>query len=135
MHKLIISVRDNETYVGGIVHNSHYFNYLECARNTALRENGIDFFLLASERGIKFAQVQAEQKYKIPLKANDRFYVTTKILRESSIQFRFVQDIYRLPDEKICLEASTIGVLVNEKGIPIRPPSDILNLLSNMGVK
>ena len=135
MHKLIISVRDNETYVGGIVHNSHYFNYLESARNTALRENGIDFFLLASERGIKFAQVQAEQKYKIPLKANDRFYVTTQILRESSIQFRFIQEIYRLPDKKICFEASTIGVLVNEKGIPIRPPADILNLLSNMGVK
>ena len=59
MHKLIISVRDNETYVGGIVHNSHYFNYLECARNTALRENGIDFFLLASEELAEVGSVAA----------------------------------------------------------------------------
>lgn len=134
MHKLELTVRDNEVYLGGIVHNSQYFNYLEHARNTCLRENGIDFLELATNRGIKFTQVSSEQKYKAPLMANDRFFVTTEISKASSIQFLFKQCIYKLPEEKLCLEANTIGVLTNENGYPIRVPKDIDESLSKMGV-
>jgi len=134
MHKLDLVVRDSETYVGGIVHNSNYFNYLEHARNTCLREIGIDFIQMATERGIKFTQVQSEQKYKLPLKANDAFYVTTIVERSSSIQFNFIQNIYKSAGDVLSLEARTIGVLINEKGVPIRPPKDILESLEQIGV-
>jgi len=129
-----MAVRDNEIYQGGVVHNANYFNYLEHGRNSMLREMGIDFFVLASERGIKFTQTQSEQRYKYPLKANDRFYVTTVMEKASAIQYRFVQEIRRA-DDQLCLEASTLGVLTNEKGQPMRPPADILVILSQMGVE
>ena len=134
MHRLELIVRDNEIYIGGIVHNSVYFNYLEHARNTYLRENGIDFLELATQRGIKFTQVSSEQKYKYPLKANDRFVVTTEIEKASAIQFLFKQQIIKLPEEKLSVEANTTGVLTNENGYPIRVPEDIEAMMIKMGV-
>ncbi|MBU2514651.1 acyl-CoA thioesterase [bacterium] len=135
MHRIELIVRDSEVYVGGIVHNSVYFNYLEHARNSYLRENKIDFMELATKRGVKFAQVSSEQQYKYPLMANDRFYITTKIEKATSIQFLFKQKIIRLPDEKLILAANTIGVLTNENGYPIRVPKDIEAILTEMGIK
>ena len=135
MHRIELIVRDNEVYVGGVVHNSVYFNYLEHARNSYLRENNIDFMELATTKGIKFTQVSSEQMYRFPLVANDRFYVTTEIEKATSIQFLFKQKIFILPDEKLSLEASTIGVLTNEGGYPIRVPKDIEAILEKMGVK
>ena len=135
MHRIEMTVRDSETYVGGIVHNSNYFNYLEHGRNAMLREAGIDFFQLASEQGIKFTQTQSEQFYKYPLKANDTFYVITVMEKASAIQYRFVQEIRRQEGDQICLEASTLGVLTNEKGQPIRPPKEVLERLALMGVQ
>ncbi len=135
MHRIELIVRDNEVYVGGVVHNSVYFNYLEHARNSYLRENNIDFTELATRRGIKFTQVSSEQRYKFPLASNDRFYVTTEIEKATSIQFLFRQTIIKLPDEKLVLEANTIGVLTNENGYPIRVPGDIEVIMEQMGVK
>jgi len=135
VHRIELIVRDSEVYVGGIVHNSVYFNYLEHARNSYLRENKIDFMELATKRGVKFAQVSSEQQYKYPLMANDRFYITTKIEKATSIQFLFKQKIIRLPDEKLILAANTIGVLTNENGYPIRVPKDIEAILTEMGIK
>ncbi|MCP4501479.1 MAG: acyl-CoA thioesterase [Deltaproteobacteria bacterium] len=125
MHREDFKVRDSEIYMGGVVHNAQYLNYLEHARNTHLRENGIDFFDLVTT-GIKFAQVSSQQEYKYPLQAKDDFYVTTKVFQKSPIQFLFEQHIYLEKEDRLVMNATTVGVLINGKGQPIRPPQDLL---------
>ncbi len=134
MHKVDFVVRDHEVYTSGVVHNSIYLCYLEHARNTYLRENGIDFADLSRESNIKFTQVSSKQKYIYPLKANDNFYVTTSIIRISPIQFQFIQKIYLDHNDKLCIEAETIGVLINGKGYPIKAPEVVTSKLEKMGV-
>ncbi len=134
MHKVNFVVRDNEVYATGVVHNSIYLNYLEHARNTYLRENGIDFAALLNEKNIRFTQVRSSQKFMFPLKANDSFYVTTLIQKLSPVQFQFDQNIYLDDKDRLCLKAETVGVLISGKGYPIKVPQFIVSKLEGMGV-
>jgi acyl-CoA thioester hydrolase len=120
LFKLEFEVRDYECDVQGIVNNAVYQNYLEHARHIFLKQNGVDFIAL-SKRGVDLVVVRAEIDYLHPLRYDDRFYVTVRIERASRIRFAFLQDIYRLPDDKSILKARIIGTALNEGRRPSLP--------------
>ena len=118
--KLEFSVRDYECDLAAMVNNASYLNYIAHARHEFLKSKDIEFAQLA-DQGIYLIVLRVELDYLYSLRSGDPFYVGTNIERISLLRFGFLQDIYRLPDEKLVLKAKVIGTAVNENGKPMLP--------------
>lgn len=112
-------VRDYECDLQGVVNNANYQHYLEHARHEFLISKGISFVDLHNE-GTDLIVTRVEIDYKSPLRSRDKFIVRLKIEREGNARLVFVQDIYRLPDEKHVVHAKVTGV-ATKKGRPVSP--------------
>ena len=117
---LEMSVRDYECDLQGIVNNAVYQHYLEHTRHEYLKSIGIDFKDF-TDRGINLVVVRVELDYKFPLTSGDQFTVRLNFVRESKVKFAFLQNIYRLADEKLILQGKVIGVALNGRGRPFVP--------------
>lgn len=115
-----MAVRDYECDIQGVVNNGVYLNYLEHVRHEYLKQIGIDFTDYA-QQGINLMVVRAELDYRFPLESGDKFIVGLNLVRESRVKFAFQQDIHRLPDNKLILNARIIGTAVNAHGRPEIP--------------
>lgn len=102
--RLEFKVRDYECDLQGIVNNSVYQNYLEHARHEFLLSVGLDFAALF-QQGIAAVVARADLRYKTPLRSGDRFEVCLRV-EVQGLKYIFYQDIYRLSDEKMCLQAT-----------------------------
>ncbi|MFA6401218.1 MAG: acyl-CoA thioesterase [Salinivirgaceae bacterium] len=112
--ELKFKVRDYECDLQGVVNNSVYQNYLEHTRHEFLNTIGLDFAELF-RRGTMAVVARADIQYKTPLKSGDEFICRLNAKKEG-IKYLFYQDIYRLPDEKVCIKAIiTTVTLVNGK--------------------
>lgn len=101
-YQLEFKVRDYECDLQGIVNNSVYQNYLEHARHEFLLSIGLDFADLF-KRGIVAVVARVDLSYKTSLKSGDRFVVKLRVEQEG-VKYLFYQDIYRLPDQQLCLK-------------------------------
>src|ERR1051326_2090434 len=115
--KYNFEVRDYECDIEGIVNNAVYFNYLEHARHAFLKHKGFDFAEL-TRTGIRLVVIRIEADYLFPLQSGDKFYVTTQMQRISKLRFAFLQNIYRLSDDKPILKAKVIGTSLNAQSQP-----------------
>ena len=101
--ELELNVRDYECDMAGIVNNSVYLNYLEHARHEFIKAMGLDFQGLY-KAGVFVVVVHADLSYKMPLRSGDTFTVKLRI-EHTGIRYIFNQDIYRFPDNKLCMKA------------------------------
>jgi acyl-CoA thioester hydrolase len=115
-----LEVRDYECDLQGIVNNAHYQHYLEHARHKFLKEHGVDFAEVTA-RGILLIVTRIEIDYKFPLRSGDRFRVSLRLERISRIRFAFIQEIVRLGEEKLVVQAKVFTAAMNEKGRPMLP--------------
>lgn len=119
-HEIELKVRDYECDLQAVVNNAVYLNYLEHARHEFLLERGVNFAATTLAE-VKLVVVRAELDYKQSLASGDRFVVRSRTQRLSRLRFQFLQDIYRLPDEKLMLSARITGTSVNARGRPFEP--------------
>jgi len=124
--RLEFSVRDYECDLQGVVNNANYQHYLEHARHEYLISKGINFVKL-HEEGTDLIVTRVEIDYKYPLRSLDKFIVKLHIEREGNVRLVFVQDIYRLPDDKLIVKARVTGV-ATKNGRPVHP-GNIITLL------
>jgi acyl-CoA thioester hydrolase len=122
-------VRDYECDLQGVVNNANYQHYLEHARHEFLISKGISFVKL-HEEGIDLIVTKVEIDYKYPLRSRDKFSVSVDIKREGNVRLVFIQEIYRLPDNKHIAHAKVTGV-GTKKGRPVSPG----NLVSRLGLE
>ncbi len=127
--QLEFQVRDYECDMQGHVNNSVYLNYLEHCRHEFIKELGLDFSELV-RRGISLVIIRAEVDYKYSLQSGDRFVVGVILERVSPLRYRFVQDVFLLPENKLVLKARVIGTGVNSSGRP-HLPEEISKALGN----
>jgi acyl-CoA thioester hydrolase len=119
--KYFIEVRDYEIDMHQIVHHSVYAKYLELCRNSFVRSVGIDVHKY-HEMGYDLVIVHLGQNFKLPLRPNDKFYVTAKISREGALKVIFNQEIRRASDDALILDAKVISLCLNLKtGRPCMP--------------
>jgi acyl-CoA thioester hydrolase len=116
-YEVIMEVRDYECDMADGVNNSVYFNYLEHGRLTALKSGGVVFAELARQK-IGLVTIRIEIDYIHSLVSGDSFIVKTRIQRISRLRFEFIQEINRLPDNKLILKATSIGTAVDGNGRP-----------------
>ena len=100
--ELEFQVRDYECDMAGIVNNSVYLNYLEHARHEFIKTIGLDFKELLNA-GIFTVVARADLSYKTPLRSGDTFTIKIRV-EHLGVKYIFYQDIYRLPDKKLCLK-------------------------------
>jgi acyl-CoA thioester hydrolase len=113
-------VRDYECDLQGIVNNANYQHYLEHARHLFLKANGIDFAEVTA-RGVLLIVIRIEIDYKHPLRSGDRFRVDLRLERLSRIRFAFLQEIVRMPDGKLAVQARVTTAAMNSAGRPMLP--------------
>jgi acyl-CoA thioester hydrolase len=123
---LEFDVRDYECDLQGVVNNANYQHYLEHARHKFLISKGISFVQLHDE-GLDLIVTRVEIDYKYPLRSRDKFIVRLDIQREGNARLVFIQDIFRLPDEKHIVHAKVTGV-ATRKGRPV-PPGNLIEML------
>lgn len=128
IHSTEFIVRDYECDIQGVVNNANYQHYLEHARHELLISKEVDFSKL-HEEGIDLVVTRVEIDYKSPLKSRDRFVIRTGLVREGNVRLVFIQDIFRLPDEKPVVRARVTGV-ATKKGRPVSPG----DLVSRLGL-
>ncbi len=119
-------VRDYECDLQGVVNNANYQHYLEHARHEFLITKGINFVDLHNE-GIDLILTRVEIDYKYPLRSRDRFIVKIDIEREGNARLVFIQEISRIPDNKLIVKARVTGV-ATRNGRPV-PPGKIVEQL------
>ena len=104
-----------------------YQIFLEHARHEYLQRLGINFAILAKQK-VNLVVIRAELDYKFPLRSGDHFWIGLNLERVSKIRFKFWQDLYRYPDDKLILKSIIIGTSLNEKGRPqlFREVDDLL---------
>ncbi len=118
---LDFEVRDYECDFQGIVNNAVYQHYLEHTRHEFLKQNGVNVTSMA-RKGTNLVVIRAEIDYLYPLRSGDKFFVGLNLERFSRLRFSFLQDIYRLPDNRPIVEAKIIGTSVSETGKPFLSP-------------
>ncbi len=107
-------VRDYECDLQGIVNNANYQHYLEHARHEFLQKYKVSFADLHN-RGIDAVVARINLAYKTPLRSGDAF-VCKLYVKKEGIKYVFYQDIFRVPDMKVCLKGVVETVcLVNGK--------------------
>lgn len=119
-HEIEFAVRDYECDLQGVVNNAVYQNYLEHARHEFLRSRDIDFAEVTAS-GINLVVVRAELDYRKSLVSGDCFCVRSLLRQASRLRFEFHQDIFRLPDETLMLNARITGTSLNRQGRPFIP--------------
>jgi acyl-CoA thioester hydrolase len=129
LYTLEFIVRDYECDLQGVVNNANYQHYLEHARHEFLISKGISFVQL-HEEGIDLIVTKAEIDYKYPLRSRDKFIVSVKIQREGNARLVFIQDIFRVPDNKLIVHGKVTGV-ATKKGRPVPPGK----LVEQLGLK
>ena len=124
-------VRDYECDMAGIVNNSVYLNYLEHARHEFVKAIGLDFKGLF-DAGVIVVVSHADLSYKTPLRSGDSFLIKLRI-EHSGVRYIFFQDIYRLPDNKLCLKGViTTTSLINGR---LATTDAIVNAIENVVAK
>lgn len=112
IYELEMKVRDYECDLQGIVNNANYQHYIEHTRHEFLLSTGVSFAQL-HEQGIDTVVARLEMAFKTPLKSGDSF-VSKLAVKKDRFKYMFYQNIYRLPDMKLCLKAEVTTVaLIN----------------------
>ena len=98
-----MEVRDYECDIEGIVNNANYLHYLEHTRHLFLKSRNLSFAEM-HRKGVDAVVARMNLQYKVPLICDDEFVSRLSVSKEG-IRYVFRQDIYRLPDEKLCVKA------------------------------
>ena len=108
--ELTMKVRDYECDLQGIVNNANYQHYIEHTRHEFLLTRGVSFADLHA-RGIDAVVARLQMAFKTPLRSGDSF-VSRLAVRKEGLRIVFVQDIYRLPDDKPVIRSTVETVCV-----------------------
>ncbi len=110
MFKLRMTVRDYECDVEGIVNNANYLHYMEHTRHRFMLTKGVSFIELHN-RGIDTVVARINVQYKTPMTSDTEFESCLNVVKDG-LKYVFKQDIYRLPDYKLCVRAQVEAVTV-----------------------
>ena len=107
-----MKVRDYECDLQCVVNNANYQHYMEHARHEFLETAGVNFGEL-HKQGIDAMVAHVEIDYKVSLTSGDRFVVKLNIHREGA-KLVFLEDIYRLSDNKLCVKGRVESICVQD---------------------
>lgn len=112
-HTLQFRVRYPEVDAMGFVHHSRYFQYFEMGRVELLRAQGHSYADL-ERRGVFFAVVKVECRYRAPARYDEELTLVTRVVRQTSVRIDHVYELKR--GEVLLAEASTTIACLDRDG-------------------
>ena len=107
-----------ETDMMSIVHHSNYIRFFEEARCDFMEQIGCNVKKL-EDKGVSIAVVDAYAKYIIPLKFDDKVYITTKLTKMSAAKMEFEYEIRFADTDVLATVGKTSHCCVNRSNKPM----------------
>jgi acyl-CoA thioester hydrolase len=123
-----IRVYYEDTDCGNVVYYANYLRYMERSRTEYLRERGIDLCAYQA-KGLLFAVVEANVKYRRPAKYNDLLEVESRVTETTSVSITFETLIDNQSRERL-VEGLVKLVCISAEGKARRIPAEILAVVS-----
>lgn len=126
-----VRVYYDSTDAGGVVYHSKYLDFCERARTEFLRSKNIIQSKLFEEAGIGFVVKNASLEFKKPAKLDDLLKIETKVLENSGVIIKMLQEIYLISregqnvDNELLFQMNVNLVCINKNFRPTRIPKDI----------
>lgn len=107
-----------ETDMMSIVHHSNYIRFFEEARCDFMEQIGCNVKKL-EDKGVSVAVVDAYAKYIVPLKFDDKVYITTKLTKMSAAKMEFEYEIRFADSDILATVGKTSHCCVNRSNKPM----------------
>lgn len=120
-----------DTDAGGVVYHANYLCYLERARTEFLREQGQSVRDMHGQ-GIIFPIVGLEVQFRAPARLDDLLEVKTQIVVVKNSSFVAAQQVKRMHDGKLLVEARVTLACVGEGMRARRLPPELKKLFSSL---
>ncbi len=126
-----VRVYYDSTDAGGVVYHSKYLDFCERARTEFLRSKNIIQSKLFEEAGIGFVVKNASLEFKKSAKLDDLLKIETKVLENSGVIIKMLQEIYLISREgqevnnELLFQMNVNLVCINKNFRPTRIPKDI----------
>ena len=126
-----VRVYYDSTDAGGVVYHSKYLDFCERARTEFLRSKNIIQSKLFEEVGIGFVVKNATLEFKKSAKLDDLLKIETKVLENSGVIIKMLQEIYLISregqdvDNDLLFQMNVNLVCINKNFRPTRIPKDI----------
>lgn len=127
--RYIVRARFCDTDLMGIVHHAKYLEYFEAGRVEYMHRRGLDY-LAWTDHGIHFPVVEAQLRYKKPVRFDERVAIDTVLTELTRVTVRFTFRVVRAaPAEELVAEGYTLLACVGENHAPRRIPPEMAELL------
>lgn len=123
-----------ETDMMSIVHHSNYIRFFEEARCDFMEQIGCNVKKL-EDKGVSVAVVDAYAKYIVPLKFDDKVYITTKLTKLSAAKMEFEYEIRFADSDILATVGKTSHCCVNRSNKPMpikKADADLYETLQNL---
>lgn len=126
-----VRVYYDSTDAGGVVYHSKYLDFCERARTEFLRSKNIIQSKLFEEAGIGFVVKNASLEFKKSAKLDDLLKIETKVLENSGVIIKMLQEIYLISregqevEDELLFQMNVNLVCINKNFRPTRIPKDI----------
>jgi len=120
-----VRVRYQETDQMGIVYYANYLVWFEMVRTEFFRSRGMEYKKLEEEDKIFVPVVEANCRYKAPLRYDDLVTVIAELTEVSQMYVVFDYEVKC--GERLTTTGSTKHAFVNQNGQPIRIPDFVIN--------
>lgn len=123
-----------ETDMMSIVHHSNYIRFFEEARCDFMEQIGCNVKKL-EDNGVSVAVVDAYAKYIVPLKFDDKVYITTKLTKLSAAKMEFEYEIRFADTDILATAGKTSHCCVNRSNKPMpikKADADLYETLQNL---
>ena len=127
-----LRVRSYEVDSFGRVNNAVFLNYLEAARGDYLIQAGLSFDQFESWQAYPVVR-HARLSFRAPLRAEDEIRILGEMLPLRRTGVRTIQQIRRVPNDEIVLEAEIELVFLDRAGKPIAVPEEFRRRLVEGG--
>lgn len=120
-HSIDFRIYYEDTDAGGIVYHARYLAFAERARTEAIRSLGMPAASLLNEYGLVFVVRDATINYRAPLKLDEVFTVTTRLLEQGAASCKLMQTFTR--EGNFCANVEVVLACVRANdGRPARFP-------------
>lgn len=124
-----IRIYYEDTDAGGVVYHANYLSYFERGRTEYLRQRGLSVRQLHLQGAI-FPVVRAEIDFRAPAVHDDLIRIDTAVLKVGKSSFTLGQQVVRLLDDKLLVEAEITLVCVSHNFKAKRLPAELVEILN-----
>jgi len=122
-----VRVRFAETDAMGVVYHANYLAWCEVGRLNLINSMGLNYRKMNDE-GYHLPVIEAHLNYKFPARYDDVVEIKAMIKTQPSVRVKVDYEMFA--NGKLLVTGHTVHVFVNLNGLAVKPPRDVLDVLT-----